>query len=254
MVTNRGIKLFIHFVFVAILFLTINACHQFSLHQTEAISNPVDYKIEEDSHINEIIQPYHDSLAQTMNQVIGYSALEMKKGFPEGLLGNFVADLMLDMCNNRLNKKVDFAFTNNGGLRTILPQGDISLRSIYELMPFENEIIILELDYSHMQQLLDYIAESKGIAVSGIRLTIDYEKAIEVYINNKVINDQKIYRVATIDYLANGGSGMSFLEDVEHRDLLGIRLRDMIIEYIKLKQANNEQLTAILDERIKINE
>ncbi|MBL6964082.1 MAG: 5'-nucleotidase C-terminal domain-containing protein [Bacteroidetes bacterium] len=248
------IKFSTRFIFALSLLYLFCSCRQFALQQVEGESIAIIHPGEEDNHIAEMIKPYRDSLSVTMGEIIGVSAMEMKKGFPEGLLGNFVANLMLEMTNNQMADKVDFAFTNNGGLRSVLPQGNVSLRNIYELMPFENEIIILNMDYGQLQQLFEYIGTGQELAVSGIRLEFKNDQIITATINDMRIDPGKTYRVATIDYLANGGSGMSFLENVVKRELIGIRLRDMIIDYIKLKQSMKELISAKLDERIKINE
>ena len=250
-IAGRSVRLFL----IWLLIVSISSCKsQYTLQQIEANSISVNEHVAEDSRINELIQPYKDSLSLTMNQVIGYSAIEMSKDFPEGLLGNFVTDLMFEMTTNQLHKQVDFAFTNNGGLRTILPKGDISLSKIYELMPFENEIIVLEMDYETLTKLFDYIASGGELAVSGLMLTIKNDTIFEATIGGKEIDKQKIYKVATIDYLANGGSGMSFLEDISYRDLVGVRLRDMIIDFIKLEQVAGNELSAELQGRIRIDE
>jgi 2',3'-cyclic-nucleotide 2'-phosphodiesterase (5'-nucleotidase family) len=240
-------------VFIAVLFgLFFTACQQsLSLHDAEALSIQVDENVVADRDMLRVIQPYKDSLHLTMNEVIGHSEVKMQKGFPEGLLGNFVTDLMLEM--TRKNYEADFAFTNNGGLRTFLPKGEVELGTIYELMPFENEIVILELDYQKLGEFFDYIMTKGGVAVSGIKLEYKGKKLVHAWVEGKEIEKDKIYKVVSIDYLANGGDDMTFLKEVE-RNMIAYRLRDMIIDYVQLQHAENKLLTAKLEGRILIHE
>ncbi|MEA3494540.1 MAG: 5'-nucleotidase C-terminal domain-containing protein [Bacteroidota bacterium] len=209
--------------------------------------------INEDAEIKGIIKPYKDSLDKTMNVIIGHSTQVMVKGFPEGLLGNFVADLMLETVKNKLNKKVDFAFTNNGGLRAIMPKGDISVRNVYEIMPFNNKVVILKMTPELMEKLFEYFASNDGMAVSGIRFTIKNNKCFDILINGKPYQKDKNYFVLTNDYLAGGGSGMFFLKEVEEKQKIDLLLRDMIIENIVEQTKNANLIKTEIDGRIKKN-
>src|SRR5688572_22906602 len=104
-------------------------------------------KEKDDSTINAIILPYKEKVDADMNKVIGYSEVAMPKlrDQPETLLGNFVADCAFETAQS-LDKEVDFCVLNNGGLRSSLPMGDITIRNVYELMPFDNEIVVVSME------------------------------------------------------------------------------------------------------------
>ena len=98
-------------------------------------------KSESDSITNTIILPYRLGIDSIMNEVLCVSDLEMTKGRPESILGNFVSDLCLEQFSNQ----ADICIMNTGGLRNILPKGEITRGDIYKLISFENELVILEL-------------------------------------------------------------------------------------------------------------
>ena len=120
-----------------------------------------------DSTILNIILPYQNSIEAQMNEVLCISKMEMKKGKPESLLGNFVTDLCLD----QFSESADVCIMNTGGLRSTLPKGKITRGEIYKLMPFENELVVLELNKSDFEGMLEYIASRGGEPFSGMKLT-----------------------------------------------------------------------------------
>ncbi|MBT5699560.1 MAG: 5'-nucleotidase C-terminal domain-containing protein, partial [Flavobacteriales bacterium] len=117
-----------------------------------------------DSLITSIIEPYKIGIDSVMNEVLCVSEIEMTKGRPESLLGNFVTDLCLD----QYSYLADICIMNNGGLRSTLPQGEITRGKIYELMPFENELVILELNTLELFDLIEYIFVREGEPFSGL--------------------------------------------------------------------------------------
>ena len=204
-----------------------------------------------DSAIIAIIKPYKDSLDKTMNTVIGTSAQMMFKDFPEGLLGNFVADLMLESVKRYPGQKADFSLVNNGGLRTNLPKGNISIRNIYELMPFDNEVVLVELRGSTVYKLLKSIAKGSEMAVSGLTLTAKNSLPVEANIQGKTIDTASKYLLVTSDYLAMGGSDLDFMKEALKIEKLNVKVRDMIIDYISFQTKNNQLLDSKTDGRIK---
>ena len=218
-----------------------------------------------DSLITSIIEPYKIGIDSVMNEVLCVSEIEMTKGRPESLLGNFVTDL----CLNQYSDLADICIMNNGGLRSTLPQGEITRGKIYELMPFENELVVLELNTSELFDLIEYIFVREGEPFSGLSVySIDSCMVLssrnilyrqednilmsvpviasscggeeEVYIVSKIKETYKI-RVLTSDYLANGGDKMSFFNN-KNQLKVGLKIRDAIINYCKSEQTISSKL------------
>ena len=227
--------------------------------------------ITEDKYINQIIKPYKAGVDSIMNEVLCFSKKEMKKGKPEGVLGNFVTDLCLKMYDSI----AEICVMNNGGFRSFLPSGNITRGDIYKLMPFENELVVIELNSSELFELIGYIYSRKGEPISGVKMysedscmilsnrNIFYKKGNNIFRSEpviasscsdeeevnviRIINKTDKISVLTSDYLANGGDKMIFFNNKEQYKL-GIKLRDAIIAYCKMKK----EISSGLDNRIQI--
>ncbi|HMT30573.1 MAG TPA: 5'-nucleotidase, partial [Bacteroidia bacterium] len=207
-----------------------------------------------DSTIISEITPYKIKLDEIMNEVISVSDHFMEKGQPESILGNFVSDVCFFKANDiraiHKMEPVDFCVLNNGGLRSSLPAGKITLKNVYELMPFENELVVVKLRGSTVEKLLDYIAAKGGVPDSNLKMKITGTTFSEVFVGDKKFNSESSYLVLTSDYLATGGDAMTMFEESLSSEATGVKVRDAIIEFMKSKQQKGEILNAVTDGRI----
>lgn len=146
--------------------------------------------------------------------------------------------------------KADLCLLNNGGLRATLPKGEITRGKIFELMPFENELVVLTLSGAQTKELFIVLAKFGGMPVSGINIGIADDRPDEVFINDIPFDSSKTYKVVTSDYLANGGGKLQFFNNPLKREDLGIKLRDAIIAYIIEEREKGNKLTSGYDGRI----
>jgi len=204
-------------------------------------SETIEIKANADSSALAIIAPYQKGIESEMNEVLTFSKISLTKKGTESLLGNFVTDLCLNYADAHM------CVMNNGGLRTTIDKGPINRGKLYELMPFDNELVVLELNKEDYLGLLDYICKRGGEPFSGINITMDKRGSV---INNSwpvnFENNEKV-KVITSDYLANGGDKMSFFQNKEQYKV-GLKLRDAIIDHC----TKTDTITATLDGRIKI--
>ncbi len=231
---------FKHYTIYIVAFLLTACTVQYSLESHTETS--LDVKAESDSAISAIVAPYKAGIDSVMNEVLCVSEMEMKKGKPESLLGNFVCDL----CLERFSDIADICVMNTGGLRSTLPKGEITRRDIFKLMPFENELVVLDLDEKDYLEMLQYIAKRGGEPFSGIKITMDENGNI---ISQSFDFSKGKVRVLTSDYLANGGDKMSFFQGKEQK-LVGEKLRDAILNYCIAK----DTISSKLDNRLSIVE
>ncbi len=240
-----------------LLFLLIGACRSTSIVQhietkQYVFSDSSNTLI--DSIAWKMIKPYHDSLDKIMNVVLAYTNQALIKGTPEGLLGDFAAESCSEQSKITAKKmgisNQDFTFLNNGGLRTSIPKGNITLRNIYEVMPFENVLVIVTLNGNQTNQLVNYIAEHGGSPVAGLQMKIDTKKAVEVKIDGNFLDSTKSYRVLTSDYLANGGDNLVFLKNAK-KESLNLKVRDAMIYYLEGLNKKGDTLNIQLDGRIR---
>ena len=201
-----------------------------------------------------LIKPYADSVVATMNEVIGHAPMLMEKGRPQGTLSNFAADALRAMGEQIYGHAMDLGLTNNGGLRNVLPDGDVSVGTMYSIFPFENELTILEMKGSDVLDLINSLAGKKLEAMSGMNVTLELDGdrvyASSIKVGGKPVDPERIYYVATIDYLAEGNSGMGALTKAVKTTKTGILLRDMMIDYIKQLTAQGKEVQSDIDDRV----
>jgi len=206
-------------------------------------------QIKGDSDFIQMLLPYLDSIQRYKNKVIGFSMSKLVKYQPESGLGNFMADAMLRMAEKKGNKKVDAAVINYGGIRSWLPKGEITIATVYQLVPFENTIVLAEMTGQLLQALLDRAAASGGWPMAGISCSIKDNKAMNVLIKNHPIAPDTTYWIATSDYLAKGGDGCSMLKNNAFQNL-GYLYRDALIEYIISITQEGRPISSNIEKRV----
>ena len=203
-----------------------------------------------DKNYESYLQPLKQRVGAKMDVVIGQAAETMKGHAPESLLSNFSADVYKQTATGFLGENVDIAIVNMGGLRTVVPAGNITVGKVFELMPFENELVIVWLKGDKLEDLLQYFASMGGEGVSGLRMTIDHGKATNITIGGKPLDRDKIYSITTNDYLAGGNDQMIQLAQHVKRVNTGIKVRDMLLDYIKTETGKGNKIQSKLDGRI----
>lgn len=197
--------------------------------------------IEADTSIANYIRPYKEHLNNTLDSTLAYNPQNLlKKG--DGLntaLGNLMADVVMQQANpvfkQRTGKNIDMVLLNSGGIRSDLSKGNISRRSAYALMPFENEIVVTELSAKKMQELLEYLQKGKTAhPISGAQIKLDKDyNLLQATINGKKFDTDKTYFVATSDYLQQGGDHMDFFKEPLQLYHLDYKIRNALIDYFE---------------------
>ncbi|OYU97067.1 MAG: hypothetical protein CFE21_01910 [Bacteroidetes bacterium B1(2017)] len=238
---------------IVLILLVLGSCHvpnQVSKSQNQNIRIKGDSLGLEDPKSKAMIAPYKAKLDSLMNIRIMVASADLKKEQPEGSLGNMVCDVLMRYAKVK-GVTPDFCILNNGGLRIpVLYKGDIFIRTVYELMPFDNQLVLLKVKGSKVAELLDVMALNNGAPVSGLRMIIENERATAIEINGKQFDINKDYFILTSDYLANGGDKAEALKNpIEKIDLHAL-IRDALIEQMREMYFNGETLQAIKDGRI----
>ena len=209
----------------------------------------IDINEREDSLINSIIKPYRDSITYNLDKVIGYSDNIYSisdygvKNF-NSTLGNLIANIIFVQADSiffdNYNKNIDFVLQNHGGIRSSLLKGDIKLTDAYKILPFENEIVVLEISKEVFNEMIHFLKnEDLPHPFQGFKIVDD-----KVILNeNTKKNDN--YLIATNDYLLSGGDNMFFLKENSKTYRLGYSLRDAFVDYI----IKNKNLSSKIDDR-----
>jgi len=199
-----------------------------------------------------LVDSFKTLMNSKTNEIIGAAARDMVKGKPQSLLGNFTADAMLNF-GRRTWGAADFAITNVGGIRTTMNSGPVTVGNLYEIYPFENEVVLLELKGAAVEKLFRALAPKGGEAIStNIECVINGKNLESLKIGGRPVDPAKTYRIVTINYLAEGNDGMAALTEATSEQQSGVLIRDMIIEHIKLLTAEGKKIDAKLDNRVKI--
>jgi 2',3'-cyclic-nucleotide 2'-phosphodiesterase (5'-nucleotidase family) len=192
-----------------------------------------------DEAVLKMIAPYKNELDKTMNEVIGEFTSELTKDRPNSTLSNFMCDALVDIARSKFpEKNIQFGIMNYGGIRVpSVSKGPISVNKMYEVMPFDNTLVIMSLDKETTKLLCERIITIGGWPISkGLQLKADGQKLTEILINGKLLEDfnEEIF-IALPNYVAEGGDNTYMLKPRPREDT-GIYIRDILIEYVKNKK------------------
>ena len=200
----------------------------------------VNSKLPTDSIFLKTIQPYKDTLKNKIHTQLCYNptTLIREETQLESSLGNLYADICYEKANDiffkEKNKKIDFALFNYGGIRTVIPKGDITVENIFKLMPFENKLVVTELSGEKTRNLFNYLENRKEAhPISHVKLKMINNKLNSIAINGKPFDESKNYFVLTHDYLQHGGDHMDFFKNPISLFETEYKVRDAIIDYLK---------------------
>jgi len=236
---------------------TSSAPRDVKAHVTETL---IDSSIPDDPAVDQMLAAYIPKV-RALDTILGKLKGELRKGgMGAGSLGNFVADGMRAQASARLGKRIDLAIMNGGGLRrNTISEGELRARDIFELLPFENALVTLDLSGEQILKLLGVVVSGRE-AQSGARLTymIKADKSSQLetaMLRDEQGRDQEIdpkatYTIVTIDYLVNvGGERYSVLREGRNTKPVGLTLRDAIMDYVKSETAAAREIKPKLDER-----
>lgn len=226
-----------------------------------ASENLVDDSLAEDPELKKIIAPYKNKVDE-LNTPIGKLAGDLRKtGVGGGSLGNFVSDAMRIIAEKRLGKPVMLAVVNTSGLRkNSIAAGNISTTDIFELLPFENALVTLELTGEQLRRFMEMNVQRNN-AQSGARIVYrdNKEKKRNELVSIRLgssgagqeIDPGASYTIITIDYLIKRGGEYSVLKEGTNLRPLGMTIRDALLEYVKTETAGGRSISAGLDGRFR---
>jgi 2',3'-cyclic-nucleotide 2'-phosphodiesterase (5'-nucleotidase family) len=236
---NVGMK---HFVLLLTFLFLISCSNQkYFVTKIEGKKIGVTEKQSSVAEIENYIKPYRDHIDKDLSEVLAYcpETLDKSKGEWQTNIGCFLADITLEKSNpvfqKRENKSIDICLLNHGGIRTIIPKGDVTARNAYEVMPFENSAVIVGLKGDQILEIANYIvSEKKPHPLSGMTFTIAKDKSVkDILVQGKALDLNKVYYVVTSDYLSNGGDNMTFFKKGVSRTDIDYKLRNIMIDYFK---------------------
>lgn len=245
-----------NYILAFTLLLLASCSAKYTLVKTNREEYAINNKLEQDSTIIKTYLPYKAQLDAEMNKVIGHSDIRLTKrvDIPECLLGNFFADAVL-MEAKKLNSTIDFTMpSTKGGLRNDLAKGPITVANIFELMPFENQLLLFKLSGKDVLTVLRFIAASGGQPVAGLKMKIINKQPEQIFINDKPFDINKDYMVLTSDYIASGGDDAKGFGNPISSSALGLKVRDALLKAVADLEKEGKRINTTLDGRITKDE
>lgn len=192
-----------------------------------------------DQNIEDFITPYRDHVNKNLDSILAYAVDTYSKsdGDYNTAIGNMMADAVYQEANpvfkSRTGDDIDFVLLNHGGIRAIISKGNITTRTAYEIMPFENSVVVTTLKGAQVKELIDYLVKAKRAhPISKLNIVLDADGNFKsAGLNGKPLDFDKTYHVATNDYLYNGGDRMDFFQTNDSLYVLDYKVRNVLIDY-----------------------
>ncbi|GAB4225954.1 MAG: 5'-nucleotidase C-terminal domain-containing protein [Francisella sp.] len=183
--------------------------------------------------VNNIIAKYNNSIKDELEKVITNASTDLSNASQDGIYNIPLTYTLANIIKNQTNS--DVALLNSHGIRRSLPKGSINYGMIYETMPFDNMVVTLDIKGSDLLKLIKHSLQPLGdkqVGVfAGLKVTLDNKHNIKsILIDGKPFNKDKIYKLATVDFLITGGDGFIF-DNIKHYKDINVPLREMIVDY-----------------------
>lgn len=204
------------------------------------------------------VAPYGQHIDEVLDGQLAYAPKEISKedGEYNTSEGNLMADIVMEQANpifeSRTGKQIDFVLLNFGGIRSTISKGSVTTRTAYEVMPFENHIMVVELSGQSVRKLVTFLVKNHTAhPISGLQIVLDKNGSLQsVDIKGKPFDENRHYYVATSNYLLGGGDNMTFFMEAFQVTDLDYFIRKAMIDYFTKK----DTITASVDDRfIKVN-
>ena len=185
--------------------------------------------------------------------VVAHSARTMAnlRTEPDLPLANLTADALLAYGSEYFGVPMDFSLTNYGGIRVPMPEGAVTLDDIESMFPFKNYLCYAKVRGSGLIRLLEQLAKTQAFqAIGGARVKVKAHELVEAEIGGKPIDPERLYHVATIDFLLSGGDQIAVGALAEDVILSPVLLRDVMLSYIKGIEAEGKVIDVQKDGRI----
>ena len=200
--------------------------------QLQITSKPIHIvnNISTDSDLLNFIRPYSDEMDIQMNIKIAESKNNFIVARPGSNLMNWMADAVFShQTKNKRLSQPTFCLLNTGGIRSSIGKGEVKLKDIYKVMPFDNTIVWVKLPVATLDKISAYLNKSGGEPISNIQM-----RAGKLIFNTSVETD--FFWVITSNYLYQGGDHMDFFQEsievIETKTLI----RDALVEEAKLQE------------------
>lgn len=234
------------------------ARHTYSVASVDRTRIVIDsrYDANPDTEAASFLSPYKAHVDSLMSPVMGVAACDMGRFRPESELSNLLSDILV-WSSKTFDERPDFAVYNMGGIRASLSKGNVTRGDILDIAPFENKICFLTLQGSDVMELFRQIAKVNGEGLShSVRLEITKDgRLLSASVNGKPVSTDRAYRIATIDYLAQGNDHLEAFKkktDFVSPQSEENNARHLIEKYFLAKKAEGKTVEAKIEGRVTV--
>ena len=191
-----------------------------------------------------------------LKEVVAFAPEALVKDRPESALSNFIVDRLFADVAEAVGprRRVDLAITNFGGIRVDIPQGDVLLDDIVSMLPFANHLSYVQVQGSDLRAVFEYMAEHGVQCVSNVKLHIKGRKLVSAEVGGRPLDDSRLYGLATIDFMLDGGDGYKLARNARDYVITDIRIGDAILADVRAMTAKGQPLAWHTDGRVIIEE
>ncbi|WP_298756583.1 5'-nucleotidase [uncultured Psychroserpens sp.] len=242
-----------HFILLVCLVAFSSCKKEVHLNKIEGKQINISDSLDIDQAVEDFIKPYRDHVNANLDSILAYAVDTYSKGDGEynTAIGNMMADAVYEQSNpifkGRTGEDIDFVLLNHGGIRAIISKGNVTTRTAYEVMPFDNSTVVVKLKGAQVKELIDYLVKAKRAhPISKLNIVLDVNGNFKsAGLNGQNIDFNKTYNVATNDYLYNGGDRMDFFKTNDSLYVLDYKIRNVLIDYF----TKIDTLNPVIDNR-----
>ena len=254
---KRSIRI-LSFVSVVVIIIVSCSSRHYSVQSVDYHRVTIDslFDVAPDAEAMAFLAPFKVKVDSLMSPVVGRVTCDMISDRPESKLSNLLADILI-WAGKDFDEKPVISVYNMGGIRASLSKGDVTIGNVIDVAPFENKLCFMTLKGSQVITLFEQIAYRGGEGVNhNVRAVINKDKKlVSLKINGEEVNPEADYRIATIDYLADGNDGLPILKAGTNRKMLTDKsnnLRFIIMDFFREKMKEGHEVDAEIEGRITV--
>lgn len=186
-----------------------------------------------------------------LKEVVGYAPKRISRRGTENVLGDWFIDIIMEATEKEVGKKVDIGIANNGSIRIDMPQGEIMSYDLLSMFAFKHNLCYVTMSGEQVLELFNSMA-GKIQVVGGVKITVKESRVSELLVGGEPLDPEKIYGIASLDFLLNGGDDIYISRYAESHILTDINIYDAVLEYVRKNTANGKMIEKVADNRIVV--
>ena len=211
------------------------------------------YDAKIDPKLAKYVEKKRHKMEKQMQVVIAHTDAELESYAPESPLSNFLTDILLDEASKYISdttfNNLDVSMLNFGGIRTSMPAGNVTVGDLYRISPFENYLTFIVLKGSELRKALGRFTDQFNAPYAGATVNSKNSKPAIILVNGKPIDDNRHYKLVTLNFIADGGDHL--LEGIQYEKIeyTTVTFRDFLIAELKAMTARGEKVVGKKDGR-----